>query len=67
MDHFFDKLIHLALPSQMTNPFMKQLYDEKKKEMIEFVIENAKTGYVEYETNLMEANKKIQIREAQLI
>jgi len=46
---------------------MKQLYDEKKKEMIEFVIENAKTGYVEYETNLMEANKKIQIREAQLI
>jgi len=67
VDHFFDKLIHLALPSQMTNPFMKQLYDEKKKEMIEFVIENAKTGYVEYETNLMEANKKIQIREAQLI
>ena len=45
VDHFFDKLIHIALPSQITNPYLINLYLEKKKEMIDFIIENAKTGY----------------------
>ena len=34
VDHFFDKLIHIALPNQITNPFLVNLYLEKKREMI---------------------------------
>ena len=48
IDHFFDKLIHIGLPKEITNPFMRNLYQKKQQEMIDFVVKHAKKGYVDY-------------------
>lgn len=53
VDHFFDKLIHIKLPKQITNPYLINLYQVKLDEMIEFVIENARENYNNYENNLV--------------
>lgn len=53
VDHFFDKLIHIKLPPEITNKFLINLYSAKLYEMTEFIIENAKYNYKNYEDNLL--------------
>jgi len=49
VDHVFDKLIHIRLPSIITSPSLINLYDTKTQEMIDFVLKHAQNGYVDYE------------------
>lgn len=41
VDHFFDKLVHIALPKEINNPFLESFYQTKQKEMVNFVLEHA--------------------------
>jgi hypothetical protein len=60
VDHFFDKLIHISLPKEIENPFLRQFYLEKQLEMVNFVVDAAKDDYANYEDNLVKAMKKIE-------
>ena len=59
VDHFFDKLIHIELPKEINQGFLKDFYWKKKKEMIDFVVEHSKTDYVNYKDRLLEIGEKL--------
>lgn len=53
VDHIFDKLVHIRLPEQITNPELVALYRTKHEQMAEFVLKHAKEGYEHYEEDLL--------------
>jgi hypothetical protein len=53
VDHFFDKLVHIRLPTYIENSFLIDMFKRKHYEMVYFIIKHAKNDYKDYEQDLI--------------
>ena len=53
IDHIFVKLLHISLPSLITNSYLHQQYEASKQDIVNFVLKHAQTNYEHAESDIL--------------
>ncbi len=60
IDHMFDKILHIKLPSEISNSYLEKLYQSGHQYVINYINKHSISGYINAKEDLLECVKKME-------